>query len=372
MQPNSDLTVDRRGLSGWNTPERRRASFHNLHNIHRRGLIFRAPASLDLVLEQNSAFARLPCLTQLLKEPSFCALVIVQDRRIVFEHQAADFATDKFHSIQSITKTFVHLALGALIESGKVDASRTIGYYVPEAGHAYANASVQQALDMNIATNFKEDYSTPYSPAAELGAPTSYSRQEIAMGWRLPPVGEEEFGVRSFAAGLVTAGQCDDRVSRYTSPNTDMLGWVIERASGHSLAAHVAAIVTKAGLESALQISADCEGVPVLSGGGIMTARDLARYGLFLARHHGSFLADTMSGAGTIYGGSPHLRYRNHLLSNGTWVGHPGYAGQFLMVDPAKNAVAAFFSVLETEYGDRDGYFAEIISVLETALLRLK
>ena len=123
MQPNSDLTVDRRGLSGWNTPERRRASFHNLHNIHRRGLIFRAPASLDLVLEQNSAFARLPCLTQLLKEPSFCALVIVQDRRIVFEHQAADFATDKFHSIQSITKTFVHLALGALIESGKVDAS---------------------------------------------------------------------------------------------------------------------------------------------------------------------------------------------------------------------------------------------------------
>ena len=78
-----------------------------------------------------------------------------------------------------------------------------------------------------------------------------------------------------------------------------------------------------------------------------------------------------MSGAGTRYGGSPTLRYRNHLMSNGTWVGHPGYAGQFLMVDPERHAAAAFFSVLETQYGERDGYFAEIIGALEEVLGRL-
>jgi hypothetical protein len=78
-----------------------------------------------------------------------------------------------------------------------------------------------------------------------------------------------------------------------------------------------------------------------------------------------------MSGAGTRYGGSPTLRYRNHLMSNGTWVGHPGYAGQFLMVDPAKQAAAAFFSVLETEYGERDGYFADVTSCLEDVLQQL-
>ena len=59
-----------------------------------------------------------------------------------------------------------------------------------------------------------------------------------------------------------------------------------------------------------------------------------------------------MSGAGTQYGGSPTLRYRNHLTSNGTWVGHPDYAGQFLMVDPTKQASAAFFSAPEAEYGE--------------------
>jgi CubicO group peptidase (beta-lactamase class C family) len=41
------------------------------------------------------------------------------------------------------------------------------------------------------------------------------------------------------------------------------------------------------------------------------------------------------------------LRYRNHLTSNGTWVGHPDYAGQFLMVDPTKQASAAFLSALD-------------------------
>jgi CubicO group peptidase (beta-lactamase class C family) len=82
-------------------------------------------------------------------------------------------------------------------------------------------------------------------------------------------------------------------------------------------------------------------------------------------------MRDAMSGDGTRYGGSPTVRYRNHLMSNGTWVGHPGYAGQFLMVDPAKQAAAAFFSVLETAYGEREGYFADVMSGLETVLRQL-
>jgi CubicO group peptidase (beta-lactamase class C family) len=49
----------------------------------------------------------------------------------------------------------------------------------------------------------------------------------------------------------------------------------------------------------------------------------------------------------THYGGSPTLRYGNHLTSNGTWVGHPDYAGQFLMFDPTKQASAAFLSALD-------------------------
>lgn len=369
--PSPDLSVNAARLAAWNTAERRRSSFRQLQDIQRRGLSFRAPAVRLLAVAENPALATIPALKRLLDEAGFCALVIAQGDCIVLERHAADFATDRLHSMQSITKTFAHLALGRLVEAGLVDPARLVGFYVPEAGDAYARASVQQVLDMDVASNFAEDYAAPYAPCPARGAPVGYARQEIAMGWRLPPDGEAEFGVRSFAAGLVSAPRSEDRATRYASPNTDMLGWVIERASGRSLASHVDEIVAEAGLEATFHISADCKGVPVLSGGGMMTARDLARYGLLIARRSGAFLRDAMSGAGTHYGGSPTLRYRNHLMSNGTWVGHPGYAGQFLMADPAKQASAAFFSVLETEYGERDGYFSEVMSGLDAALGQL-
>lgn len=368
---NPDLSVNAARLAAWNTPERRRHSFRHLNDIQRRGLSFRAPDVRPLEKAGDAAPITSAALERLIQQPSFCALVIARGDRIVLEHSAPDFATDRLHSIQSITKTFAHLALGRLVAAGRLDPARAVGDHVPEAGDAYAGASIQQLLDMDVVSNFEEDYAAPYAPCPARGAPVGYARQEVAMGWRLPPPGEEEFGVRDFAAGLVAGGRDESGVTRYASPNTDMLGWVIERASGRPLAAHVDEIVTNAGLEATFHISADGRGVPVLSGGGMMTARDLARYGLLIARTGGPFLADAMGGAGTLYGGSPKLRYRNHLMSNGTWVGHPGYAGQFLMVDPAKQAAAAFFSVLETEYGDRDGYFAEVIAILEDALARL-
>lgn len=309
-------------------------------------------------------------LERLVRAPAFCALVIAQGDRILYERHAPDFATDRLHSMQSMTKTFAHLAVGQLVGTGHIDPVRPVGDYLPEAGDAYVRASVQQLLDMDVASNFEEDYSAPYAPCPARGEPVGYARQEIAMGWRLPPTGEREFGVRDFAAGLAAKSRGNTRTTRYASPNTDMLGWIIERVSGRPLVSHLEEIVTVAGLEATFHISVDCKGVPVLSGGGMMTARDLARYGLHIARRGGAFLRDAMSGAGTAYGDSPQLRYRNHLLSNGTWAGHPGYAGQFLMFDPERDAAAAFFSVLETDYGECDGYFAEVIAALAGAIGR--
>lgn len=369
MRRNPDLAVNADRLAGWNTPERRRESFKRLHLLHRRGMSLRSERVLHLTHAEAPALAASPGLAALLARPEFCALCLVQDDRILLERHAPDCGPEQLHSMQSITKTFVHLALGPLIDAGLVDPTETVGHYVPEAGYAYAGARIQQVLDMGVGSNFEEDYEAPYAPAPLPGEAVGYARQEIAMGWRLPPEGEAEFGVRDFASALVARAKPEaGDTTQYASPNTDMLGWVIERVSGRPLQETVAEIVAAAGLEGSFHISLDCRGVPVLSGGGVMTARDLARYGLLLGRHSPAFLADAMSGAGTRYHGSARLRYRNHLLSNGTWVGHPGYAGQFLMVDPEKRAAVAFYSVLETRHGDEDGYFASLISTLEGLL----
>ncbi|WP_395686520.1 serine hydrolase domain-containing protein [Aestuariivirga sp.] len=339
-------------------------SFRNLHLIHRRGLSLRAPVIWPLEDDPDSSLQEATGLADLLAEPCFCALVVVQDGRIRLERYAADFGPANFHSIQSITKTIAHIVIGKLVAERTLDVTRAIGDYVQEAGPAYTGVSVQQALDMDVSSNFSEDYSAPYAPAPPPGAAVGYARQEIAMGWRLPPPGEAEFGVRDFAAALVPAPRkVASPETLYASPNTDMLGWVIERVTGKGLVHHVNTIVEAAGFESPFHISLDCKGVPVLSGGGVMTARDLARYGLLLAQSS-DFLVDTMGGKGTRYVGVPGWRYRNHLLSDGRRVGHPGYAGQFLMVDPERCAAAAFFSVLETPDGTSEGYFARVMGVL--------
>ena len=53
-------------------------------------------------------------------------------------------------------------------------------------------------------------------------------------------------------------------------------------------------------------------------------------------------------------------------MTNGRWIGHAGYAGQYLLADPLSGGggvAIAFFSVLETSDGE-DGppytYFSEI------------
>lgn len=377
---NPDLTVDRRNLASWNGPERRRASFRRLPSLHRRGLTLRARAILPLRDSIDGRIGALASVRSLTSAPEFSGMVVVHGDRVTFEAYAPDFSGDQVHSIQSITKSITHLLCGRLLDEGLLDPRAQIGAYLPEIGSGYASATVQQALDMDLSNNFEEDYTAPYSPPPAPGAPVGYGREEIAMGWRLPPEGEEDFGVRAFAAALTS----DDTQNRtgttlYKSANTDVLGWIAERVSGRPLAAFLEQVVDGAGIEGAFYVSLDCEMVPVLSGGGAMTARDLARYGLIFARGargangapfgSAAFLADTLSGRGTCYferGGR--IRYRNQLFTAGSWVGHAGYAGQFMMADTDRQMAAAFFSVLETTHGDRDGYFAQVIEMLEEVL----
>jgi CubicO group peptidase (beta-lactamase class C family) len=377
---NPDLTVDARNLAAWNTPERRRESFRRLPELHRRGRTLRAPNVLPLARDIDRRIGNLASVRTMTGSRCFCGMVVLRSNRIAFEHYASDFGPGIAHSIQSITKTTTHLMIGRLVEQGLVDAAAPIARYLPEIGTGFASATVQQALDMDLSNNFEDDYAAPYQPAPAPGAPVGYGRSEIGMGWRLPPEGEAEFGMRTFAAALVS----DDVTNRsgltqYKSSNTDVLGWIAETVNGQSLASLLDEIVCAAGIESAFHVSLDCDMAPVLSGGGAMTARDLARYGLLLARKgqgidgrrvgSAAFTEDTLSGAGTCYespGGR--LRYRNQLFTAGPWIGHAGYAGQFLMARPDKEAAAAFFSVLEDEGGHAEGYFGEIIAMLEEAL----
>jgi CubicO group peptidase (beta-lactamase class C family) len=374
---NPDLVVVTDDKPNWNLPQNRRAAFHSLHLIARYGMSIRAPDVLTLVDDEDDRIKQLPSVQELTAMPIFSAMAVVQHQTVRFEAYAPDFGPDRPHSLQSISKTPVHLIIGRLVDDGFVDLSATVASYLPEVGSGYAVASVQQVLDMDVMNNFDEGYADPYRPFPLPANTVGYNTEEIAMGWRLPPPGEPDFSCRDFAAALSSENTVNPTIdTHYRSPNTDILAWIAERVSGRPLRDMLIEIVEAAGIEGVYHISVDRDGVPVIAGGASLTARDLARYGQLFARRgvgvsgqivgSTAFLETTRDGRGThITETHDWVRYSNHTYTNGKWIGHAGFAGQFLLVDPDTGISIAFFSVLETQHADEDGYFDKIIGMCE-------
>ncbi len=372
---NPDLDVLNGLTSEWNNSDRRRWGFHNVAKMSRFGLSIRSPQVLTLNKAVDRRIGDLASVRRMTGYPHFSGLCVLQGQKVLYEDYAPDFGPEQPHSMQSITKTCMHFVIGRLWEEGRIDLSRPVSHYIPEIGTGYAEATIQQVLDMDVINNFAEDYSTSYLYDPIPGAPTSYQRQEIAMGWRLPPSGEEQFSMRSFTASLVSdditnpSGSCE-----YRSPNTDLLAWIAERITGRAVRDMLIEIVEAAGLEGVYFIGLDCDGVPVVSGAGAMTARDLARYGqLFVRRGEGvngktvgsaAFMEETRNGRGTLVDDCPYgVRYSNMTYTNGDWFGHPGFAGQFLTAHPETGISIAYFSVLETEDAHDDHIFNDIMGM---------
>ena len=377
---NPDLDVEAANQANWNRPDRRRWGFHNLHRLTRYGMSLRASRVLPLTKVIDRRIGDMPLVRQLTGSTIFSGMAVVRDQTVLYENYAADFGPDRPHSIQSISKTTMHLVCGKLIDEGLIDPSQKVAHYLPEVGSGYAGATVQQVLDMNLLNNFSEDYADPWQYDPTPGATVGYGREEIAMSWRLQPEGEQPFSCRAFAAALVSDDTANNTgMAQYKSPNTDIAGWIAETVSGRSLREYLIDIVEAAGIEGTFHISTDCDGVPVIAGGVSLTARDLARYGGLIARGGrgvngesvGSpdFLERTRRERGQPrYDDRDDLTYHNQLMTNGRWVSHGGYGGQYLLIDPDSRTVIAFFSVLEDEQGYDASYYPDIIAMGEAIL----
>ena len=368
---NPDLSVGADNKQRWNQPEHRRHGFHNAHALFRRGAMFRARSVLVLEDAHDEAIAARPEVEELTGHKAFSALVVARENRVLLERSADDFSTHHPHSIQSVTKMHIHLIAGAIVERSALDLAKPVSHYLPHIGSGYADAPVQDLLDMNVANDFSEDYSDPLSDC--------YT-EEIALGWRLPEENAPEPSLKEFAYGITgtnlknTSGNAD-----YKSANTDVLTLLCSRVSEVPLHTLIGDIVDAAGYEGAFYISTSPEHLPAFSGGGCLSARDLARFGLLFARLglgvNGKQVGSAEFIENALRREAPCLQpprdwicYSNHLMTNGRFVGHAGYGGQFLMVDMQSGTVAAYLSVLENDAGYDDDYMARVVQNLTSLL----
>lgn len=365
-EPNPDLAVGRDNQEHMSQPDYRRHGFHNRYRLSRYSTSFRAGRVLLLRKNMDPRIAQMQAVRQLCSLPWFSAMVIVRGSEVLFERYASDFGPAHPHIIQSVSKTMMNLVIGRLAEEGSVDLSRRIDAYLPWIGSGYADATVQQVLDMDVTNDYSEDYRDPEA--------SCYAHKE-AYGWRLPPDSGRELTQRKFLATI----QSDETANRtgqyqYKSANTDVLAMVAEAATGRPMRSFLADIADAAGVEGNLHIATDREGFPNANGGVSVTARDLARYGLLFVRGgagvgneqvgSAAFIQKSLTGGVPVQAEGTGLKYSNHLYTDGRWVGHYGYGGQRLQVDLTSGVVGVFFSVLENSSANDEGYHASISDML--------
>ena len=374
--PNPDLVVGEDRRPAWNRADGRRRAFHQMHRLTRYGARFRAAAVMRLEEGFDPSIAMRDDVRRLSSLPPFSALIVVRGSRILHEQYAADFGPHQPHSIMSVSKMSMNLAIGQQVAQGRIDCSARVERYLPWIGRGYAGATVQDVLDMNVNNDYTEDY---HDPASRCFA------HEAATGFRLPAPGQPEGTSRSFVASIDFAPGCDDTLNRsgsllYKSANTDVLAFILEAVSGRPTSQFMADLADAAGFEGSLDVAADREGFTMPDGGISLTARDLARYGLLVARQGRGIDAQQIGSPAfiqaTLAGGVPwlpprqRLRYCNQASTNGRWIGHGGFGGQFLLIDLTTGTVGAFLSVLEDPDGYDADYYVPVIDMLESIACR--
>ena len=365
---NPDLTVGKNNKQRWNQADHRRHGFHNAHRLFRRALMVRSRDVLVLGSHPNISIQNHPKLKKLMHNPAFSAVCVIRDDKVLMEAAAADFSISQPHSIQSISKLHIHLIIGQLISQGVLSLDSKIKDYLPDIGTGYAEASLQSLLDMTVTNDFSEDYSDPHSDC--------YT-EEIALGWRLPSNNMVKESTLVDFTNSITGyfDQENVTVAQYKSANTDVLTRILAKHSPKSLAKHIEEIADAIGYEGAFHISLSPDGYPAFSGGGCLSVRDLARFGLMFAREgldiHGAEFANSVFMSKSLSRNAPSLsqpkewlRYSNHLMTDGRFVGHAGYGGQFLLVDTVTKTSCSFLSVLENEDGYDDTYMGEVATTL--------
>jgi CubicO group peptidase (beta-lactamase class C family) len=363
--PNPDLTLGDDNKPRWNQPDFRRHGFHNLHRLARYVSSFRSARVMTLTKQTDLRIADLESVRHLTSIPEFSAMVVVRGAHMLFERYAPDFGPLQPHSIQSISKTMMNLIIGRMVEEGRIDPNRRIGDYLPWIGSGYRSATVQQALNMDVVNDYSEDYADAYA---------SVYRHEEAEGWRLPADSAPEVSTRGFVATIESDDTTNDSgAAIYKSANSDVLALLAESVSGRPLRSFVADIADSAGLEGSLHVTTDREGMPWAAGGACLTARDLARYGSIFVRRGRGIDGRAIGGEAFIEAAlrqgipmppPPQRRYSNQLMTDGRWVGHGGYGGQFMLADLTSGVVGVYFSVMENKDGYDADFYLPVIGML--------
>ena len=363
--------AERVTLANWRQPPFNRWAFQHVRELIPTALVTKDPADVWTLPEDPADLLGLsfmdapmdapePAMTigQMLAATETDGFLVLHRGRIVAEEYRHGLTAATPHILMSVTKSVTGILAGILAGREQLDPEAPIVRYVPEmAGSAYGDATLRHLLDMTAGVAFEENY---------LAIDGAIVRYREASAWNPQRSADAPTDLRAFLTGLAGRSKAHGGVFRYLSPNSDLLGWAIERAAGARFSDLLSeAVWGPMGAEHEAYVTVDRLGAPRTAGGLCATLRDLARFGQLLLNDGerggrrivpAAWIADLRQNgdraawrAGDYAQSLPDwpLRYRNqwYVMDEGQ---APFFAlgiyGQMLYLDPRAGLVAAKFS----------------------------
>ena len=265
------------------------------------------------------------------------SVIVVQNDEIKLEAHGLGVTQETLWTSYSVAKSVASMLVGAALKDGHIESldDRLDKYITELEGYGYGEVTVRELLTMTSGMGWNEDYTDPAS--------------DVAMMYNAACVGDEAH-ILSYVKQIERTHEAGERFN-YSTGETDLVGILIDKATGMSMAEYLSEKVWKPmGMQQcAYWLADECSNMNIGGSGLSASNRDFARLGLLLLNggkiNGTSILADEWVNDATsmLYefddrdGGYGYLLWIN---DDGTYMAE-GIFGQMIYVNPALNLVIA-------------------------------
>lgn len=276
-------------------------------------------------------------LKNYMKTNHIAGIIVLKNDRIRLEAYRNGATKHTLWTSFSMAKSVSSMLLGVALKKEDINSlDDALQRYIPELkGYDYGKVTVRQLLTMTSGIAWNEDYADPKSDVAQM---------------YLQPCQEKESHILTYMKSLEFA-HTPGEYWHYSTGETDLLGILIQKATGKSLAEYLSENIWQPwGMShSAYWLADECSGLNIGGSGLSATLRDYARLGTVML-HQGkrgnntilskkwlSQATDLLYQTNDHGGGYGYLWWR---FKNGSYAA-VGIFGQMIYINPQKKLIIA-------------------------------
>lgn len=294
------------------------------------------------------------------KQARMQGILVIHNGKIVLEEYPGMRELDK-HSWFSASKQLLGLTVHILNEEGLIDLEKSVNHYIPEYdSDDWKRVKVKHLLHHVSGMDYVETNANFMNPEHPLAKAVAYS-----LSTRHENAGESVFDLLKNVKSYIEPGVKYD----YASPNTQILGFIVERVTGKKFEDVVSErIWTQIGMESDGHYALSAQGEPLSAGLFASRLRDFGRFALLYTPSWNQ-VADKQIVSATYFqkvydttyapalkrgvetdkskyfkNGQSHATYQWDLVFTDGDMFKAGRYGQGIYVSPETNTVVVFFS----------------------------